>query len=274
MSIKYNYTFVEKLLFPSKRINKDRLKEVLSGKTVLITGASFGIGEKTAEKLAFESVTLVLVARTYEKLEQIRERLEKKAAQVFIFSLDLYKYDEVESLIRFLEKNNLAPDIFISNAGKSIKRSIWKSLDRFHDFSRTMNINYFAPVNILLHLIPVLYRKKGQIINVSTMNALLPPINYWAAYSASKIAFDIWLKSVKPELGKITFSSLYLPLVRTRMISPTKSYDKMPAMKPEHVGDLICDIIIRKKRKYSVWWTVFARITAFLFAKKWRTYSK
>lgn len=274
MKHKYKYSLLEKILFPSVCANNNKLKYSLNGKTVLITGASYGIGESLALKLAMPSVTIILIARTEEKLKELKNKIEQKGGKALYFSANLYNQNEVEEIIDFLKKEELKPDIFISNAGKSIKRSIFDSLDRFHDFSRTMNINYFAPVKLLLHLIPNLVTKNGQILSVSTMNALLPPVNLWAAYSASKTAFDTWLGSIEPELENknVVVSSLYLPLVRTRMIAPTKAYDKMPAMKPEHVADIICRMIIKKKKKYAPWWKIFAQISALLFRKKWKNY--
>ncbi len=274
MNRRYAYNFIEKVLFGRQKFDTKKLSQNIRGKTILITGASYGIGESLAYQLAMSETIIVLIARTEEKLLLVKNKIEQKGTKAIIFVANLYKESDVERIICFLKEQNLKPDIFISNAGKSIKRSIFNSLDRFHDFSRTMNINYFAPVKLLLYLIPILENKKGQIINISTMNALLPPINFWAAYSASKIAFDVWLRSVKPELKNVTISSVYLPLVRTRMIEPTQAYDKMPAMNPEHVANIICKMIIKRSKKYAPWWTIFARISAFLFRKKWQTYSK
>lgn len=274
MKNKYGYSFIEKFLFSSANFNQKKLIQKLKNKTVLISGASFGIGESIAYNLAVTEITFILVARSEEKLMEIKKDLEQKSCNVFIFVANLYKQDEVEFLNDFLKKENLKPDIFISNAGKSIKRSIFKSLDRFHDFSRTMNLNYFTPVNIILSLIPVLVENKGQIINISTMNVLLPAVNQWAAYSASKKAFDTWLGSVNPELEKkgVLISSLYLPLVRTRMIEPTKEYAKMPAMNPQHVADIVCNMIIKREKRYSPWWSIFAWLFSNLFKNIWASF--
>lgn len=274
MKNKYEYSFIEKFLFSTKNFSENRLVQKLTNKTILISGASFGIGESIAHKIAKAEVTIILVARTEEKLVQIKTELEQKGSRVFVFVANLYKQSDVELLNEFLKKENLKPDIFVSNAGKSIKRSIFDSLDRLNDFTRTININYLTPVNIILSLIPDLVEKKGQIINISTMNVLLPPENYWAAYSASKKAFDIWLGSVNPELKKknVQISSVYLPLVRTRMIEPTKEYKKMPAMNPEHVADIVCDLIIKRKKKYSPWWALGARLFTYIFKNAWSSY--
>jgi len=272
---KYAYNFIEKIIFPSVNFNKTKLKQRINGKTILITGASYGIGESIAHKLAIDNVTIILIARTEDKLLKLKNILEQKGAKVFVFKSDLYIPQNVEQIIAFLNNENLKPNIFINNAGKSIKRSIFDSLDRYRDFEKTMSINYFSPVKIILNLIPCLVKQKGQIINISSVNVLLKPIHNWAAYSASKKAFDVWLKSITPELySKGSFvSTIYLPLVRTRMILPTKAYDKMPAMNPEHVADIICKIIINRKRKHLPWWTIFAQIGSVFFGKKIGNYN-
>jgi len=136
-----------------------------------------------------------------------------------------------------------------------------------------MAINYFAPVQLLLSLIPILKRNKGHIINVSTVNVLLVPFPYWAAYQASKSAFDTWFRSVAPELNAmgIATSSVYLPLVKTRMILPTKAYQKLPAMSPEHVAKIICRLICTRKRKYRPWWMLPGQFASIMFRGIWET---
>ncbi|HHW49808.1 MAG TPA: SDR family NAD(P)-dependent oxidoreductase [Clostridiaceae bacterium] len=269
----HNYGILESILFPPVHLNIKKLKEKLKGKTILITGASFGIGEALAYQLADIDCHLILVARTEEKLLKVKEEIENKEAKVTIFSADLREPEKVEELLNLIHQLPDGLDIFVSNAGISIKRSINDSLDRFHDFTRTMAINYFAPVQLLLSLIPILKRNKGHIINVSTVNVLLVPFPYWAAYQASKSAFDTWFRSVAPELNAmgIATSSVYLPLVKTRMILPTKAYQKLPAMSPEHVAKIICRLICTRKRKYRPWWMLPGQFASIMFRGIWET---
>ena len=265
------YSFLENLLFPPVYLSEKKLAQSLEGKTVLITGASFGVGEKLAYMLAGIDVNLILVARTGEKLMAIKEEIEKKTARVSVFSADLRNEEELEGLLAFIYKLPCGLDVVVSNAGISIRRPVAKSLDRFHDFTRTMAINYFAPVQLLLETIPLLKEKQGHIINISTINALLIPFPYWAAYQASKVAFDTWLRSAAPELKTmgISTTSVYLPLVKTRMIEPTKAYNKMPAMNPTHVARIICRSMYTKRRKYSPWWLVFGQLASVVFRWLW-----
>jgi short-subunit dehydrogenase len=243
----------------------------LAGKTVLITGASYGIGECLAQSLAPTGARLLLVARTAQKLMEVKERVEAKGGQALVFACDLTNGAEVQTLLEKLHKLPGGIDVFVSNAGKSIRRSLFDSLDRLHDFTRTMNLNYVGPVQLMLSLIPILVARKGHVINISAVNVLLAPAPKWAAYQASKTAFDQWFRSAGPELHArgVSATSIYLPLVRTRMIEPTKEYAKLPAMQPEEVAQLICKAIISRKRTYAPWWILFAQLASVLFRGSW-----
>ncbi|MDF2672998.1 MAG: acr1 [Clostridiales bacterium] len=267
----HKYSFLENLLFLPIYLNGTKLREELKGKTILITGASSGIGEQVAYQLADINAHLILVARREEKLLGMKDEIEKKAARVSIFKVDLRNKEEMEELLTFIYQLPEGLNFVVSNAGKSINRSINDSLDRYHDFTRTMAINYFAPVQLLLSVIPILQKNQGQIINISTVNALLIPIPYWAAYQASKSAFDTWFRSAAPELNVmgIATTSIYLPLVKTPMILPTAAYQKMPAMSPKHVAKIICRSMYTKKKKYMPWWLIFGQLASIVFRGVW-----
>lgn len=266
---KRRYNLLEWLLFPKRGINTQKLEQALIEKTILITGATFGIGEQLAYQLAFKETELILVGRTADKLNLVKERIEEQGGNAEIYAADLRDDDQINSLIDQLKNKENGVDIFVSNAGKSIKRSIFKSLDRYHDFKRTMDINYHAPVKLCLALIPGLQERKGHILNISAINVLFLPMPEWSAYQASKTAFDQWFRSVSPELkGKgITTSSVYLPLVKTRMIEPTKNYQSMPAMRPEHVAKVISRLILKKRRRFKPWWSIFVALICFWFKR-------
>ena len=267
----HTYNLLERLLFSSTSLNQQKLKSKMKGKTILITGASSGIGEQIACLLAEVDAHLILVARREEKLLSMKKDIEKNVARVSVFRADLRNEQEMEGLLDFLHQFPGGLDVVVSNAGLSINRSISHSLERYHDFTRTMAINYFAPVQLLLSVIPLLKRNNGQIINVSTVNALLLPIPYWAAYQASKSAFDTWLRSAAAELNAvgITTTSIYLPLVKTPMILPTAAYEKMPAMCPTHVAKIICKSMYTKRRTYKPWWLLFGQLGSTLFRNIW-----
>lgn len=258
------YRFLESCLFLPTYLNKKKLKDSVVGKTVLITGASSGIGEQLVYQLANIPCQLIIVARSGEKLSEIKDIIAANAAEVSIYEADLRNEEERVAFITFLHDLPNGIDIVVSNAGLSIRRSIFASLDRYHDFTRTMAINYLAPVHILLSTIPILERNRGQIINVSTVNALLAPVPYFAAYQASKFAFDVWLRSAAPELqGKgIATTTIYLPLVKTPMIKPTKEYRNIPAMSANHAAKIICKSMYTKTKKHQPWWLIFGQIAS------------
>jgi short-subunit dehydrogenase len=261
------------LFFPFLGFDRSKLQQQLAGKTILITGASYGIGECLAEILAKPKVHLLLVARSAEKLIEVKNRVEARGGRADIFPCNLTNVDEVATLLETLHQLPNGIDIFVNNAGKSIRRSIFDSLDRFHDFNRTMNLNYFAPVQLSLSLIPILVAKKGHIINISAVNVLLIPAPKWAAYQASKTAFDQWFRSVSPELNAcgVSTTSIYLPLVRTRMIAPTKEYENMPAMEPDDVAKLICKAMIARQRTYAPWWLIWGQLASILLRGQWES---
>jgi len=263
------HSFLERVIFPPALLNSQKLRRQLEGKTVLITGASSGIGEQVAYSLAGIKVHLILVARREDKLLAIKNEIEAHVAKASVFSADLRDRKEMEQLLAFLHQLPDGLDIIVSNAGHSIRRPILESLDRYHDFTRTMAINYFGPVELLLSSLPLLEQKQGHIINVSTVNALLAPMPYWAAYQASKAAFDSWFRSAAPELNAagISTTSIYFPLVRTPMIFPTAAYRTFPAMSPQHAARIICKSIYTKRRRYKPWWLIFGELASVLLGR-------
>lgn len=271
MSTSERYSWIEYLLFPPKRLDIVKLQKHLEGKTVLITGASFGIGEALARQLAGTTAHLILVARTAEKLKQLKDELTAKGAKISIYPTDLTQTESIESLLKVLHDLTDGVDIVVSNAGKSIRRPLMSSLDRYHDFTRTMALNYFGPVHLLLDLIPILEKNKGHVINVSAVNVLLAPAPFWAAYQASKAAFDNWFRCAAPELNAagIRTTSIYLPLVKTRMIEPTAEYRNVPAMTPQHVSKIICRSIYTGSKRFAPWWLIFAQVSSILFRAPW-----
>lgn len=266
-----NYTIWEKVLFLPTRLDKKKLANSVHGKTIVITGASSGIGEQIAYLLADFPVHLILVARREEKLQTMKEEIEKKAAKVSFLGADLRDAEQMEGFLTLLHGQPAGVDIVVSNAGLSIRRPIMDSLNRYHDFTRTMAINYFAPVKLLLSIMPQLKQNSGQIINISTINTSLLPFPYWAAYQASKSAFDTWFRSAAPELNALGIftTSIYLPLVKTPMILPTAAYQNMPAMSSQHAARLIAKSMYTKRKTIMPWWLIFGQVASIFCRGLW-----
>ena len=257
------------LLFYVHKPNIRRLTQRLKHKTIIITGASYGIGESLCYLLADIDCNLILVARTVDKLRELKQRLTMSKAKIDIYAADLRDQEQIDEFIKYIQ--NLPVDIFINNAGKSICRPVMQSLDRQHDFERTIKLNYLTPVQLCLALIPKLQQSKGHIINVSAVNVLFAPAVNWSAYQASKTAFDQWLRSAMPELQnrQIKVSTAYLPLVKTRMIEPTKAYQNLPALQPKQAAKIISYLLQTQKRQYKPWWAMIVQLAGVLFNGIW-----
>ncbi len=262
-------TFPEYLLFPWFPFSSEKLREQVRGKTIVITGASFGIGEQLALELSHHSVHLVLIARSPDKLQEVRARVEANGSQASIITADLYREEETDRVLHQLKNLPKGIDVFVNNAGKSIMRPLMDSLERYHDVTRTNSLNYLAPVKLIMGLMPILVKQKAQIISVSAINVLLAPAPYWSAYQASKTAFDQWFRCNIAEwkaLG-IHAGRAYFPLVRTRMIEPNPLYKHVPAMPVEHAARILAKMCYTKRAVYKPWWAVFAESASF-FGKR------
>lgn len=260
---------VDRLAHPSTKLNEDRLARAVMGKRVLLTGASYGIGEATARLLGEAGARLVLVARSEERLAAVTEEIRAAGGQARYYAADLTDPAAVDALLAHIREEEGEPDIFINNAGKSIRRSIELSYDRFHDYQRTMGINYLGPVKLMLGVLPGMReRRDGQIINVSTVGVGFPPAPRWAAYQASKGAFDTFFRSAELEArhDRVLFSSVYLALVYTRMSAPTPVFREgmTPGMTAEEAARLIARAIVERKRVIAPWWFFPTEVTVSL----------
>ncbi|MDX2005680.1 MAG: SDR family NAD(P)-dependent oxidoreductase [Meiothermus sp.] len=255
------------LLSPPALRGLEPLRDRVGGKTVLVTGASYGIGEATALLLAQAGAEVILVARTAEKLERLVGQIHAEGGQATAYVADLYQVGDVPTLARTLEANHPRIDIVVSNAGKSIRRSVLYAHER-DDLGRCLALNFHSPAALLTGLLPRMIRQGGgHIINVSSAAARLPAAPRWAAYQSSKAGFEVWLRGVANELRpkNIRASSVYLPLVRTRMIAPTRAYDRAPALTPLEAAQTIAYAIARPRDRLAPWWLGSAELLSLLF---------
>jgi len=229
------------------------LHDAVKGRTVMITGASSGIGKAAAVKIGEHGGTTILVARTQEKLDETGAEIEQLGGVAYVHPCDLTDADDIDRMAAEVLEQHGAVDILVNNAGRSIRRSVGRSYDRFHDYQRTMQVNYFGPVKLILDLLPAMReRSTGHIINVSTMG-LQTNTPRFAAYLASKAALDAFSRSIGSEIigDGVHITTVYMPLVRTPMIAPTKMYDRFPALRPEEAADMICEAIRRRPKRVS-----------------------
>jgi thioester reductase-like protein len=219
------------------------LKEALQGKLVMITGASSGIGRATALKVAAAGGIPLLVARNVEKLEEARAEIVASGGTAYVYAADISDMESIERLLERVLADHHRVDMLVNNAGRSIRRSISLSYERFHDFERTMQLNYFGAVKLIIGLLPRMRERGfGHVVNVSSIGVQTNPPRF-SAYVASKAALDAFTRVVASEVigDGVTFTTIHMPLVRTPMIAPTKMYDAFPAISPDEAADMICE---------------------------------
>lgn len=230
-----------------------RNREALRGKYVVITGASSGIGQVTALKVAQAGGVPVLVARGKDKLEDTRAAIERRGGTAHVFPCDLSDLDAIDTLCKEISETLPSVDFVVNNAGRSIRRSLKLSHDRFHDFERTMQLNYFGAIRLVMGLLPAMRaQKRGHVVNISSIGVQTNPPRF-SAYVASKAALDSWSNVVASELvgDGITFTGIHMPLVRTPMIAPTKIYDKFPTISPAQAADLVIKAMVERPHEIN-----------------------
>lgn len=225
------------------------LPDVAQGKNILITGGSEGIGRQVADNCAAAGAKVILVARTQAKLDVAVEEIKAAGGDVTSYSCDLTDMEALDDLAERVIADHGHVDILINNAGRSIRRSLKLTYERFHDFERVMQINYFSAVRLTMNLLPsMVARKKGHVINVSTIAAMSSGSPRFSSYTASKSALDAWANTAGFEYAadNIKFTNIHMPLVRTKMISATTQYNSVNVLSVEQAGKLINSAMINQ----------------------------
>jgi short-subunit dehydrogenase len=233
---------------------KDRtLSAAVRGKVVLITGASSGIGKAAAVKAADAGATVLLVARSVEKLEETKREIEAAGGVAHIHRCDLADIEDVERMAEEVLAYHGRVDILVNNAGRSIRRSVGLSYDRFHDYERTIQLNYLGAVRLILALLPSMRaHKSGHIINISSIGTQTNPPRF-SAYVGSKAALDAFSRVIASEVvdDGVHITTIHMPLVRTPMIAPTRMYDMFPAISPEEAAEMIAKAMVAQPKKVA-----------------------
>jgi NAD(P)-dependent dehydrogenase (short-subunit alcohol dehydrogenase family) len=238
------------------------LDDAVEGKVTLITGGSSGIGAAAAKKIAEAGGVVVLVARTLENLEKVANEIRQDGGTAHVYSCDLSDTDAIAAMADKVLDDLGGVDILINNAGRSIRRSLELSYDRIHDYQRTMQLNYLGAVQLILKFIPGMRERGfGQIINVSSVGVQTRAPRF-GAYIASKAALDSLCDALQAEVvnDDVRFTTVHMALVRTPMISPTKMYDKFPALTPDQAAGVITDAIVHRPRRASSPFGQFAAV--------------
>ncbi len=226
---------------PVARLRGSPLPSPLAGRVVLVTGASSGIGEATAKAVAARGGVVLCVARRQAELDRVVGEIADAGGSAHGYACDLTDARATDALVERVLAEHDHVDMLVNNAGRSIRRSLEYSYDRVHDFERTMAINYFGPLRLMLGLLPRMRdRKFGHVVNIVTWGVQLKAPKF-AAYIASKTALDTFSRIAGRETwyDNVTFTNLRLDLVRTDMIEATDAYRNAPAKTPEQAALLV-----------------------------------
>jgi len=237
---------------------------------VLVTGGSSGIGLAAAHKIAQAGAITVIVGRDQDKLDTakgeidaaLKEAGNPNGGEVVTLSADLASIEDCDRMVAWLVEKYGGVDVLINNAGRSIRRGIESSYDRFHDFERTMQLNYFGCLRTTMGLLPQMAAKRsGHVVNISSIGVLTNAPRF-SAYVASKAALDAWTRCAASEFIDvgITFTTINMPLVKTPMIAPTKIYENVPTLNPDEAADLIVQAIVYKPVRIATRLGVFGQI--------------
>ncbi|HEY1487960.1 MAG TPA: SDR family NAD(P)-dependent oxidoreductase, partial [Micromonosporaceae bacterium] len=236
----------------------------LAGRTVVITGASSGIGAATAYAVAAEGGVPFLVARSVDKLDEVRATIESDGGTARVYSCDITDAESVAATVKqMIADAPLGIDFLVNNAGRSIRRSVALSHDRPHDYERTMALNYFAAVRMIYALLPHMSdRHFGHIVNVSSIGVQTAPPRF-SAYVASKAALDAFSRVAASETWSdgVTFTTIHMPLVRTPMISPTKLYDAFPTLTPDDAAAMVVRALVERPKRISTRLGTFGEVS-------------
>jgi NAD(P)-dependent dehydrogenase (short-subunit alcohol dehydrogenase family) len=230
------------------------LRQRVSGKVVVVTGASSGIGEALSQRLADAGAKVALVARSAEKLEEMKQAVEARGGLAFAYPADLAEAADTERVIQTILQDHGHVDILVNNAGISIRRSVAKSYDRVHDFERTLALNFLGAVRLIMGFLPSMRAQKhGQILNVSTIGVQVNPPRY-GAYIASKAALDAFSRVMATEVLRdgIHVTTIYMPLVRTPMMESTTIYQSFPMRTADQAADLIVEGIVHQPKRVAI----------------------
>lgn len=241
------WDYWERHLDPDLFIDRS-LRGTVGGKVVLVTGGSSGIGLAAAHKFAEAGAITIICGRDQDKLDEACKEAKAKGYEFVAYPADIADMADCDRFVKLLIDNHGGVDFLINNAGRSIRRAIESSYDRFHDFERTMQLNYFGCLRVTMGLLPgMVAKKKGHVVNISSIGVLTNAPRF-SAYVASKAALDAWTRCASSEFADVgvTFTTINMPLVRTPMIAPTKIYNNVPTLSPEEAADMIAQACISK----------------------------
>jgi NAD(P)-dependent dehydrogenase (short-subunit alcohol dehydrogenase family) len=255
------WDYWERHLDPELFIDRS-LRGHVSDKVVVVTGASSGIGHATALMMANAGARVMLVARGEEKLAEVADEIRQVGGKAWTYACDVSDMGSCDRLIDRIVEEHGSVDVLVNNAGRSIRRSIALSYDRFHDFERTMQLNYFGSLRLIMRVLPgMTARRSGQVINISSIGVLSNAPRF-SAYVASKAALDAFSRCASSEFSDagVSFTTINMPLVRTPMIAPTRVYENVPTITPEEAAQFVKQAVIYRPQRIATRLGIFAQM--------------
>jgi NAD(P)-dependent dehydrogenase (short-subunit alcohol dehydrogenase family) len=255
------WDYWERHLDPELFIDRS-LRGHVSDKVVVVTGASSGIGHATALMMANAGARVMLVARGEEKLAEVLDEIRQVGGKAWTYACDVSDMGSCDRLIDRIVEEHGSVDVLVNNAGRSIRRSIALSYDRFHDFERTMQLNYFGSLRLIMRVLPgMTARRSGQVINISSIGVLSNAPRF-SAYVASKAALDAFSRCASSEFSDagVSFTTINMPLVRTPMIAPTRVYENVPTITPEEAAQFVKQAVIYRPQRIATRLGIFAQM--------------
>lgn len=248
----------KKIVYPSISISDNQLSTHFAGKWVVVTGATSGIGEALTLRLIHAKANLYLIARNEQKLIDLCNQAKENGCEACYEAIDLRQREQLDALCSTLRDRFPAVSYLFCNAGKSINRTINDSIDRMHDFDRTMDLNYRSMVALSLALMPALREAKGRIVYTSSVSSRYPFIPGWSAYHASKCAANTWCRTARREYKQlgVKVQIAYMPLVHTPMSDVNERYKNMPAYSADEAACILLRLAMSGKFCYKPWWAL------------------
>jgi NAD(P)-dependent dehydrogenase (short-subunit alcohol dehydrogenase family) len=255
------WDYWERHLDPDLHIDRS-LRGTVGGKVVLVTGGSSGIGLAAAHKFAEAGAITLICGRDQNKLDEACAEAKARGYQFIPYAVDIAEQEECEAFVQWVNETHGGVDFLINNAGRSIRRAIESSYDRFHDYERTMQLNYFGSLRVTTGFLPgMVTKRKGHVVNISSIGVLTNAPRF-SAYVASKAALDAWTRCASSEFADqgISFTTINMPLVRTPMIAPTGIYNNVPTLAPEEAADMIAQACIFKPVRVATRLGIFGQV--------------
>lgn len=228
----------------------------LKNKTILITGASSGIGRAMAIKSAKDGATVILASRNKEKLIEVKKEVESCGGKGIVIQTDVTKAEEVRNLFLEATKNERIIDVVFNNAGLGFIANIYELTT--DEIESVVDTNVKGAIFVSKFASEVLVRQKhGHLIITSSLAGLIT-LPQWSVYVASKWAITAFADSIRPELKpfNVKVTTLHPGAVTTEFFDKEKADVDIAkigeAISPEEVVDAVYEALFTDKKKIKI----------------------